>query len=307
MIPARLVWIIISVLMALAVIGAAVLRLLPASVLLNWAIAFGGGTALAVLAIALYRVRLELQSSRRALNLAEAELGFARQVQQALLPAEFPAHSGLEFQAVCIPARGISGDYFDVFELSDGRVGIAIADISGKGISAAILMASLQALLRSVTDNEPDLRDVCRKLNHHFYRMTEASRFATFFYAEWCARNRTLKFVNAGHNLPITIGSCEQVDWRSGGFPMGMFPSSQFELGQASLKPGDVLLLYSDGITDLGESQGRNFGEARLREVLVQNRHLALNELQLKILNELEVWSNQEPEDDMTMVLIKTQ
>ena len=306
MIPARLVWLIISVLAALAVIGAAVLHLLPASVLLNWAIAFAGGTALAVLAIALYRVRLELQSSRRALNLAQAELGFARQVQQALLPASFPGNSGLEFQAVCIPARGISGDYFDVFELSDERVGIAIADISGKGISAAILMASLQALLRSVTDNEPDPREVCHKLNHHFYRMTEPSRFATFFYAEWCARSRTLKFVNAGHNLPIAIGSCEQVDWRSGGFPMGMFPASRFELGEVCLEPGDVLLLYSDGITDLGESQGRNFGEARLQQVLAQNCNLALEELQLKILNELEVWSNQEPEDDMTMVLIKT-
>ena len=301
MIPTRMVWITIAVLAALSVIGAVVLHLLPASVLLNWAIAFGGGTALAVLAIALYRVRLELQSSRRALNLAQAELGFARQVQQTLLPAQFPNDSGLEFQAVCIPARGISGDYFDVFELSGDRVGIAIADISGKGISAAILMASLQALLRSVTDTETDPREVCQKLNHHFYRMTESSRFATFFYAEWCARTRTLKFVNAGHNLPIAIGSCEKVDWSSGGFPMGMFPGSKFELGQVCLESGDVLLLYSDGITDLGESQGRNFGEARLQEILAQNRNLALDELQMKILKELEGWSSQEPEDDMTM------
>src|SRR5881296_2308693 len=120
--------------------------LLQASVLVTWGLVFGGTTAVAILLVFSYRLRMELQASRHELARKEAELNFALEVQRALFPQQFPVDSGLEFAAVCVPARGISGDYYDVLPLTDGRLVFTVADISGKGISAAILMSNLQAV-----------------------------------------------------------------------------------------------------------------------------------------------------------------
>src|SRR5262245_56643478 len=122
--------------------------LLQSSVIVTWGIAFGATTAVAVRGVLLYRFRLELEASRHELARTEAELSFARKVQQELFPRPLPDLGGLEFSAVCIPARGISGDYYDVVQLAGGELAFTVAYISGKGISAAILMANLQALLR---------------------------------------------------------------------------------------------------------------------------------------------------------------
>jgi len=139
------------------------------SVLVAWGLTFGGTVIVAVLVITLYRFRMELDASRHELALKEAELNFAPQVQQALFPRQLPSSGGLDFSAVCIPARGISGDYYDVLPLSDSRLVFAVADISGKGISAAILMANLQALMRAVTPTTQLPSEVCSRLNDHIH------------------------------------------------------------------------------------------------------------------------------------------
>jgi serine phosphatase RsbU (regulator of sigma subunit) len=167
--------------------------LIQSSVMIAWGVTFGGTTVVAVLLVALYRFRLQLQASRLEIARTEAELSFALKVQQALFPRSFPQGYGLEFSATCIPARGISGDYYDVLEMADGRLVCAIADISGKGISAAILMANLQALLRVVASTCSSPGEICGKINYHLHQVTDSSRFATFFYADWnpasrCAR-----------------------------------------------------------------------------------------------------------------------
>jgi len=279
--------------------------LLQGSVLITWGLTFAGTTAVVVLGVSLYRVRLDLQASRMELARKEAELSFALQVQRALFPRQFPATSGLEFTAVCIPAHGISGDYYDVIQLQDGRIVFAIADISGKGIPAAILMANLQALLRTMADIGRSPGEVVSRLNHHLNQVTDESKFATFFYAEWNPRHRALSFVNAGHLPPVMVGSCRGVRLDKGGFPLGVFRDADFEVGELTMQPGDMLVLYSDGITEATSDAGEQFEERRLQQAVEERCGAPLLEIQSHILDALHSWSDKEPEDDMTLLIVR--
>src|SRR5437879_10724581 len=173
--------------------------LLTKSALVTWGLTFAGTTAAATLGLALYRVQLELRASQHELARKEAEINFALQVQQALFPRQFPADGGLEFAAVCVPARGISGDYYDVLSLPGGRLVFVLADISGKGISAAILMSNLQAVLHTVAEAGLRAGEVWAQLNRHLCRVTDAGRFATLFYAEGNPGEQSLHYVTPGH------------------------------------------------------------------------------------------------------------
>ena len=279
--------------------------LLRQSILLPWIVTFTATTAIAILVLSLYRFKLQLQESRNELMRTEAELNFARQVQLALFPRHLPSGGQLEFSAICLPARGISGDYYDVHQLQDGRLIVAIADISGKGISAAILMANLQALLRVIAHSEIAPAEVCSRLNHHMVEVTQASRFATLFYGEWLAAERRLRYVNAGHNPPllITARDCRRLE--CGGMPLGIFPEAEFEMGEAALNPGDLLVLYSDGITEAGLKQDREFGEDRLRSLAQANRLRPLAEVQRIVLNEVRQRAGDEPDDDITLLMMR--
>lgn len=279
--------------------------LVQGSALATWGLIFGATTAAAVLLVSLYRVQLELQASRRQLARKEAELSFALEVQRALFPRQLPEENGLEFAAVCIPARGISGDYYDVIQFPDGRLVFAIADISGKGISAAILMANLQALLRTLAETGLQPSEVCSRLNHHLHQVTDASKFATFFYAEWDASRRALSYVNAGHNAPVLVGSCGGRRLDTGGFPLGMFDGTDFQTGNVALNCDDLLVLYSDGITEAMSSRGEEFSERRLKELIERHSDKALSEIQSRILEEVRKWSGDEPEDDMTLLMVR--
>jgi sigma-B regulation protein RsbU (phosphoserine phosphatase) len=275
------------------------------SVVVTWGITFGGTTMAAVLLAVLYRFRLELRASRHELARKEAELSFALKVQQALFPREFPEGFGLEFSAVCIPARGISGDYYDVLPLPDGRLVLAIADISGKGISAAILMANLQALLRVVAPTASSPADACRKLNHHLHQVTDASRFATFFYAEWTAAERRLRYVNAGHNPPLVLGPSRGLSLDRGGIPLGIMPHYEYETGEVFLQRNDLLILYSDGITEAGLAEGEEFGEHRLQALVQEVQHKTVAEIRQRVIDAVRVWAGKDPEDDMTLVVVR--
>jgi len=279
--------------------------LVQGSALATWGLIFGATTAAAVLLVSLYRVQIELKASRRQLARKEAELSFALEVQRALFPRHLPEKDGLEFAAVCIPARGISGDYYDVIQFPDGRLVFAIADISGKGISAAILMANLQALLRTLAETGLPPSEVCSRLNHHLHQVTDASKFATFFYAEWSSETRRLSYVNAGHNEPVLIGSCAGSRLNKGGFPLGMFDGTQFQTGKVSLACEDLLVLYSDGITEAMSARGEEVSERRLKDGIEQHADRALSEIQARVLEAVRNWSGDEPDDDMTLLMVR--
>ena len=255
--------------------------------------------------MALYRVQLELRTSQRELARREAELNFALEVQQALFPRQFPVNGGLEFSAICVPASGISGDYYDVVQLPDGRLLFAIADISGKGISAAILMSNLQAVLRTVAAAGHTPVDVCAQLNRHLYEITDATRFATFFFGEWNCRQRILSYVNAGHPNPILLGSAHGRHLQDGGPPLGLFPSTEFQMGKIALEPGDMIFLFSDGITEVGILKGEEFGESRLADIIATNGDKPLAQIQEQILTAVRNWSGDEPDDDMTLLIAR--
>lgn len=279
--------------------------LLQESALVTWGLTFGGTTAAGVLGMALYRVQLELRASRHELARKQAELNFAREVQQALFPRRFPVDGGLEFAGVCVPASGISGDYYDVMQVADGRLVFAIADISGKGISAAILMSNLHAVLRTLAIAGRSPAEVCAQLHRHLQRVTEGTRFATLFYAEWNGAEQSLSYINAGHNAPILFRADGHRRLEPGAPPLGMFLESEFEVEKVILQPGDMVVLYSDGVTEAGIDRGKEFGEARLEAVVAAHREKPLAEIQQQVLAALHAWAGHELEDDMTLLLVR--
>lgn len=273
--------------------------------MLTWSLTFGGTAAAAVLGVVLYRLQVKLKASQMELARKEAELNIAREVQQALFPRELPEASGLEFSAVCIPSAGISGDYYDALALADGRLILTIADISGKGVSAAILMANLQALIRALAPSAPEPGAVCRRLNEHLHQVTDAAKFATLFYAEWNPTERRLTYVNAGHNAPLLLGNGRCLRLEQGGMPLGMFPTTDFDTGRVCLNPGETLVLYSDGITESVTANGEEFGESRLEEVVKAHCGRPLAEIQAQVLEAVRRWSGSRQEDDMTLMLVR--
>ena len=281
--------------------------LLQSSIVVTYGLTFGGTTVGAVLLAALYRLRMELRASQNELARKQAELSFALEVQRALFPRTLPNSGGLEFTAVCIPARGISGDYYDVMELPDGRLVFAIADISGKGISAAILMANLQAVMRTLAQTGKSPKEVCSSLNRHLHQVTDAAKFATFFYAEWDIAERTLTYINAGHHLPIIKGACNGGRLDKGGLPLGIVPNYDYDVGEVTLTPGDVMVLYSDGITEAENENEEEFGEARLSAVIEAYCKESLSEIQRQILLAVRNWAGNEPSDDMTLLIVRAE
>jgi phosphoserine phosphatase RsbU/P len=276
------------------------------SALLAQGLTFAASTAVGVLGLLLYRLQQQLQASRMELARKEAELAIAHEVQSALFPHHLPNGAGLEFSAICIPAGGISGDYYDALQLPDGRQVFAIADISGKGISAALIMANLQALLRVLATAGPDPSEVCRRLNDHLHQVTDASKFATFFYAEWQPRNRRLTYVNAGHNAPLLLGNQTPRCLDRGGMPLGMFPNTDYQNGEITLKTGELLVLYSDGVTEAANRQKEEFGEARLESLVSNHCQKPLPEIQRIVLTAVQEWAANQLEDDLTLVLVRS-
>jgi sigma-B regulation protein RsbU (phosphoserine phosphatase) len=276
------------------------------SALLTDVLIFGASTSAGVLGLLLYRLQLQLKASRKELARKEAEISIAHEVQRALFPRQLPSGGGLEFAAICIPAGGISGDFYDALQLPDGRQVFAIADISGKGISAALIMANLQALLRVLANSGPEPGQVCRQLNSHLHQVTDASKFATFFYAIWEPRNRHLAYVNAGHNAPFLLGNqrCQRLD--QGGMPLGMFPNTEFQTGEVFFSPGELLVLYSDGLTEAANAQGVEFGELQLESLVSTHCKKSLTEIQQIVLDAVQEWAANQLEDDLTLVLVRS-
>jgi sigma-B regulation protein RsbU (phosphoserine phosphatase) len=237
------------------------------------------------------------------------ELDIARDVQAGLLPQKRPAIAGLDYDGTCRMAREVGGDYFDFLDLGSGRLGIALGDISGKGVSAALLMASLQALLRSRARQSADEpAGLVTQINESLVESTDSSKFATFFYGVYDSPARTLTYVNAGHNPPFLLraGTTVVSRLRPTGMALGFDQRAVYGAATEALAPGDLLLAYTDGLTEAINEAGEEFGDARAAGLLVGNRHLGASDMQRLIDAELEAFCGRAPQhDDVTIVVAR--
>ena len=250
---------------------------------------------------------IEEQNKRQRL---ENEISIAREVQNQLFPSTLPSVPGVEIQAICKAARSVSGDYYDFIQLSPTHVAIAIADISGKGISAALLMASLQAALRSqaLTEGSESLStaELVTRLNKHLVRNTGDDRFATFFIAVYDSATRTLRYTNAGH-LPsflICNGSSHLLD--TGGMVLGVLEDYSYEQGVLQVAPDSLLIGYSDGLVEPENVYGEEFGIARLREAAIRLESAKPLLVAESLMAAAEEWAGTpEQADDMTVIVTR--
>jgi phosphoserine phosphatase RsbU/P len=193
------------------------------------------------------------------------EIEIAREVQERLFPQSYPKVSGIDLAGYCRPAQAVGGDYYDFFVLSDGRLALALGDISGKGISAALLMASLRASLRSIASlQQSDLASLIRHVNNLVYESSTTNRYATFFYAEYDPATGLLTFVNAGHNPPYILRDGQAIPLEATGTVVGLLPDADYSQATIPMHPGDVLLAFTDGISEAMNHEDEEWGEARM-------------------------------------------
>jgi sigma-B regulation protein RsbU (phosphoserine phosphatase) len=207
-----------------------------------------------------------------------------------------------------LPARTIGGDYFDFIDAGNKRIGIALADVAGKGVAAALIMSSLQASLRILSsDGDLSLPQLAAKMNRFLHQSTAANSYATFFYAQIDESGRRLRYVNAGHLPPYLLRSASSIqELATGGAVIGLFPQMTYEEGTVDLQPGDVLVAFTDGVTEAMNASDEEFGEERLKEILRQVVHLPVNEIAAGISHALKSWIKDAAQyDDLTFVVMK--
>jgi sigma-B regulation protein RsbU (phosphoserine phosphatase) len=263
------------------------------------------------------------------------EIEIAQEVQAHLFPQTLPPIKTLDYTGICKAARGVGGDYYDFLSFGPDKLGIALGDISGKGISAALLMASLQALLRSHAHLYGDaLDELISNINRLMCDSTGSSKYATFFYGLYDEARGALTYVNAGHNPPMLFrpnrfasdqrfpsgpvdetsralarprpGSCETIRLETGGTVVGLFADAAYQHETVSMRPNDVLLIFTDGISEAMNVDEEEFGEARLAALVADNMHLSAAALRDRILSEITDFVGEAPQhDDMTLVVVK--
>jgi len=250
----------------------------------------------------------ELIDGQRERQRLENEVEIAREVQQQLFPHTIPSLPGLELAAICRPARIVSGDYYDFISLDRSRVGIALADISGKGIFAALLMASLQAALRSTASLEghAGTSEIVSRLNQHLFRNTSDDRYATLFYAVYDSDEKTLTYTNAGHLAPILLenGSVRALD--QGGTVVGLFEETAYTECTFAVRPGTLLVAFSDGLTEPESVYGEEFGMERLNAEVLRLRDARAARIAENLVAAAEQWAGTpEQADDITVVVAR--
>jgi sigma-B regulation protein RsbU (phosphoserine phosphatase) len=250
---------------------------------------------------------IEEENKRRRL---ENEISIAREVQNQLFPSTLPSVPGVEIEAICKAARSVSGDYYDFIQLSPTHIAIAIADISGKGISAALLMASLQAALRSqmLTEGSQSLSmaELVTRLNKHLVRNTGDDRFATFFIAIYDSATRTLRYTNAGHLPAFLICKNSSLQLDKGGMVLGVMEDYVYEEGSLTVGPDSLLIGYSDGLIEPENVYGEEFGIRRLQETAVRLQGAAPLMVAESLMAAAEEWAGTpEQADDMTVIVAR--
>ena len=239
----------------------------------------------------------------------ERELALASEIQQRFQPTAPPVVLGYELQGISFPCYEIGGDYYDFIERDDGRLVIALGDVSGKGTAAALLMSSLHAAVHAQSGSHDTLVDTISAVNRYLADNIPANRFVTLFYAELDPESGALSFLNAGHNPPLIIHSAGTVEQlASGGLPLGIKRDADYREGRTQLLHGDVLVIYSDGVTEAMSPSGEEFGPTRLYEVVSRNIEASAAGIRDRIESSLTKFSQgTSAADDITLVIVKRQ
>lgn len=262
-------------------------------------------TLSSVAAIRVENARLtEEQMERERL---EREQQVASEIQQRFLPASAPHVEGYELQGISFPCYEIGGDYYDFIQREDGKMVVALGDVSGKGTAAALLMSSLHAAIHAQADTHDSIVATIEAVNKYLTESIPPNRFVTLFYAELEPERGRLTFLNAGHNPPLIVhagGTMEQL--ASGGLPLGIMADAEFREGRTQLHPGDVLVIYSDGVSEAVNPTGEEFGPTRLYEVVARNLDASASGIRDRIESALTKFCQGTPAaDDITLVIVK--
>jgi serine phosphatase RsbU (regulator of sigma subunit) len=244
-----------------------------------------------------------LEAERQAAH----DLAIAKQVQTRLFPQRQPAIRTLAYAGICHPARTVAGDYYDFLDLGSGRLGLVVADIAGKGIGAALLMANLQAALRSqcVTAWEEPERFL-RSVNQLLYENTDEGNYATLFLAEYDDDTRKLRYSNCGHPPALLVRGDHGLERLEATCTVvGLFEKWECTMEERELAPGDAVLLYTDGVTEAMSGWGEEFGEERLLKAARQHGQLSLPELVEAVADQARRFSPDEQADDITLIVAK--
>lgn len=245
------------------------------------------------------------------------DMALAAEVQKRLLPRESPESAAGSLAAFTLPVRSVGGDYYDFLNVGDHRIGIALADVAGKGVAAALIMAVVHASLRVLASQKNvSLPELATKMNHFLHSSTGSSSYATFFYAQIDEQKRQLHYVNAGHNPPYLVRCLENAsgnesgatieELKTGGTIIGMFPSASYEEAIVDLHSGDVLLAFTDGVTEALNAKEEEFGEERLKNLVQGLAHLPVQEMTASISQQIRIWIGDAPQhDDITFVVMK--
>ena len=254
----------------------------------------------------------EYEAERRGV---QKEFEIAWEVQMRLLPSQAPDYPRLDFGFFYQPAREVGGDYYDFIPFNPERMGLAVGDVSGKGLSSALLMASLQGLVRTnLAVRRGEVARFATELNHSMYKLTASNRYATLFFAVVDASNQTLHYVNAGHNPPLLFrngtqpahGPRRTESLEGGGPPVGIFARSQYQSEHVLLHNGDVLVAHTDGVVEALNPQQEEFGEERLSEIVRSSLSLSAAEICKRIAERLQAFVAESPQwDDITLVVMK--
>jgi sigma-B regulation protein RsbU (phosphoserine phosphatase) len=243
----------------------------------------------------------------------ESELAIAREVQQQLFPKDVPFTKTLELKGVCNPARMVSGDYYDFIALTDHSLAFAIGDVAGKGISAALLMATIQSTMRTQlgANNGSGPKPLSPAamvsiLNRQLYATTAPEKYATFYFALYEEGTHTLTYTNAGHLSPMLVRGDNVQMFDSTGTVVGAFPSARYEERTVLLERGDILVAYTDGVIEPENAYGEMFGEDRFKELIVKHASEDSSELISRTMEAVVQWTgSSELQDDMTMVVAR--
>ena len=235
------------------------------------------------------------------------ELEIAREVQERLFPQTCPPVPGLDYFGCCRPALAVGGDYYDYIPRQDGRIGIALGDVSGKGISAALMMASLQSLLRGqIAAGLEDISVLVTNTNRLLHDVSTSNRYCTFFYGEYDPATREIVYVNGGHNPPIVLRRDEVFRLEACGPVVGLIRNIRFESATFHFQPGDVFILFTDGISEAMTEEDEEWGDDRLIEAVRESRRLCAAEMVKQIMRDADLFTaGAEQHDDMTLIAVK--
>jgi phosphoserine phosphatase RsbU/P len=263
-------------------------------------------TGLTLEVVELVRTLAREAAQRERMN---REVEIAREVQQRLFPQRIPEIAGVGLAGMCRPASEVGGDYYDLIEMEDGHLGFAIGDVSGKGISASLIMASLRASLRGLILNDPgDLAQMMQKVNRLVYEASSSSRYATFFFAVLDPQTREFRYVNAGHNPPVLVKqlSGELRRLEACGPVVGLLPFAAYQTGSLILEPGDLLIAYTDGISEAMTAEDEEWGETRMLEAVPRWPAASAAEVLEQVFRAAdEFTAGAEQHDDMTLLVMK--